>query len=167
MRESSTIQAFIEEGRVKELFEEARKIILRLGGIRFGEAGDAVVSRLDAISNLEKLEQLVERLLIVSSWDQLLGQEGRWSRGIPDMEESSTIRAFIEEGRRKGREEWLSEEEAGEARRIILRLGRIHFGKADDAVVSRLEAISDLEQLEQLVERLFIVSSWDELLSGE
>ena len=75
MCESSTIQAFIEEGRQEGRAGEARRIILRLGGIRFGEAGDAVVSRLDAISDLEKLEQLGDRLLIASSWDQLLGQE--------------------------------------------------------------------------------------------
>jgi hypothetical protein len=163
MEESSTIRAFIEEGRVKGLFEEARKIILRQGGIRFGEAGDAVVSRLDAISDLEKLEELVERLLIVSSWDQLLGQEEPWSRGITAMEESSTIRAFIEEGRQKG----LQEGRARQARKFILRQGRIRFGDGDDAVVSRLDAISNLEKLEQLVERVLIVSSWDELLSGE
>jgi hypothetical protein len=83
------------------------------------------------------------------------------------MEESSTIRAFIEEGRRKGLEEAREEGRAMEARRIIQLLGAIRFGEAGDAVVSRLEAISDLEQLEQLVERLFTVSSWDELLSGE
>ena len=75
------------------------------------------------------------------------------------MEESSTIRAFIEEGRVKGRIQ--------EARRMILRLGRVRFGVAGDALVSRLEAISDLEQLEQLVERILIISSWDELLTGE
>ena len=75
MRESSTIQAFIEEGRQEGRAGEARRIILRLGGIRFGEAGDAVRSRLEAISDLEQLGQLGERLLIASSWDQLLGQE--------------------------------------------------------------------------------------------
>ncbi len=75
MEESSTILAFIEEGRVMGLVEESRKMILRLGRIRFGEAGDAVVSGLDAISNLEKLEELVERLLIVLSWDELLSGE--------------------------------------------------------------------------------------------
>ena len=37
MRESSTIQAFLEEGRVKGLAEEARRIILFLGPMRFGE----------------------------------------------------------------------------------------------------------------------------------
>jgi len=87
------------------------------------------------------------------------------------MEESSTIRAFIEEGRRKGleeaREEAREEGRAMEARKIILFLGGIRFGEAGDTVVSRLDAISNLEKLEQLVERLLIVSSWDELLSGE
>ena len=72
------------------------------------------------------------------------------------MEESSTIRAFIEEGRVKG--------QIQEALRIILRLGRKRFG---DAVRSRLEVISDLERLESLGDRLLIVSSWDELLTGE
>src|SRR5271157_2309808 len=70
---------------------------------------------------------------------------------------------LIEEGRRKG----LEEGKAGEARRIILRQGRIRFGDAGDAVRSRLEAISDLEQLELLGDRLLIVSSWDQLLGQE
>ncbi len=87
------------------------------------------------------------------------------------MEESSTIRAFIEEGRRKGleeaREEAREEGRAMEARRIIQLLGAIRFGEAGDAVVSRLDAISNLEKLEQLVDRLFIVPSWDELFRGD
>jgi len=87
--------------------------------------------------------------------------------GITAMRESSTIQAFIEEGRRKGLQEGLEEGEAREARRIILRLGRIRFGEAGDAVLSRLEAISDLEQLELLGDRLLIVSSWDQLLGQE
>jgi hypothetical protein len=79
------------------------------------------------------------------------------------MEESSTIRASVEEGRQKG----LEEGQARVARRIILRLGRKRFGDAGDAVRSRLEAISDLERLESLGDRLLIVSGWDELLTGE
>ena len=43
------------------------------------------------------------------------------------MEESSTIQALIVEGRRKGLEEGLEEGRAGEARKIILRQGRIPF----------------------------------------
>ena len=87
------------------------------------------------------------------------------------MEESSTLRAFIEEGRQQGLQEGLEqrlkEGEVLEARRIILRLGRKRFGEAGDAVVSRLDAISNVGKLEQLVERLFDISSWDELFSGQ
>ena len=83
------------------------------------------------------------------------------------MEESSTIRAFIEEGRQKGFQEGLEEGRAGEARRIIMLQGRIRFGEAGAAVRSRLEAISDLERLELLGDRLLIVSSWDQLLGQE
>ena len=46
------------------------------------------------------------------------------------MRESPTIQAFIEEGRRKG----LEEGRAGEARKIILRLGRKRLGAVDETV---------------------------------
>ena len=59
------------------------------------------------------------------------------------------------------------EGKAGEARKIILHLGRKRFGEPDASVRSRLEAIWDLEKLEQLGERLLIVWSWDELLNEE
>jgi hypothetical protein len=77
------------------------------------------------------------------------------------MRESSTIQAFIEEGRRKG----LGEGKAGEARRIILRLGRKRLGAVDETVEAKLNEIVDLEQLEALTERIDQVSSWDELLA--
>ena len=77
------------------------------------------------------------------------------------MEESSTIQAFIEEGRRKG----LEEGKAGEARRIILRLGPKRLGAVDETVEAKLNATVDLERLEELTERIGQVSSWDELLA--
>ncbi len=73
MRESSTIQAFIEEGRRKGLEEgkagEARRIILLQGPMRFGAADDEVRNRLDEIQDLERLEDMIKRILIASSWD--------------------------------------------------------------------------------------------------
>ena len=74
MRESSTIQAFLEEGRVKGLAEEARTIILFLGPMRFGAADDEVRNRLDEIQDLEQLEDMIKRILIASSWDELFAQ---------------------------------------------------------------------------------------------
>jgi predicted transposase YdaD len=81
------------------------------------------------------------------------------------MCESSTIQAFIEEGRRKGREEGREEGRAGEARKIILRLGRKRLGAVDETVEAKLNEIVDLERLEALTERIDQVSSWDELLA--
>jgi len=81
------------------------------------------------------------------------------------MEESSTIQAFIEEGRRKGLKEGLEEGRAGEARRIILFLGPMRFGAADEEVKTRLDEIQDLEQLEDMIKRILIASSWDELFA--
>src|SRR5271157_4431640 len=60
--------------------------------------------------------------------------------GITAMRESSTIQAFIEEGRRKG----LEDGKAGEARRIILLQGPMRFGAADEEVKTRLDEIQDL-----------------------
>jgi predicted transposase YdaD len=85
--------------------------------------------------------------------------------GITAMRESSTIQAFIEEGRRKGLQEGLEEGEAREARRIILRLGRKRLGAVDETVEAKVNEIVDLEQLEALTERIDQVSSWDELLA--
>ena len=84
--------------------------------------------------------------------------------GITAMRESSTIQAFIEEGRRKG-QEGLEEGRAGEARKIILLQGPMRLGAADDEVKTRLDEIHDLEQLEDMIKRILIASSWDELLA--
>jgi len=85
--------------------------------------------------------------------------------GITAMRESSTIQAFIEEGRRKGLQEGLEEGEARAARRIILRLGRKRLGAVDETVEAKLNEIVDHERLEALTERVDQVSSWDELFA--
>ena len=74
MEESSTIQAFLEEGRVKGLAEDARRIIMLQGPMRFGAADEEVKTRLDEIQDLEQLEDMIKRILIASNWDELLAQ---------------------------------------------------------------------------------------------
>jgi hypothetical protein len=79
-------------------------------------------------------------------------------QGVPiAMRESVTFQAILEEGREEGRVE--------ELHRVILRLGRVRFGEADEATRSEIEAIRDIETLEELSERLVMVSSWAELLA--
>ena len=68
MRESVTYQAILEEGRVEEL----HRMILRQGRVRFGEVDETVRHQIEAIGDIETLEDLSERLVLVSSWAELL-----------------------------------------------------------------------------------------------
>jgi predicted transposase YdaD len=90
-------------------------------------------------------------ILKESSFYQLILKEGR------------------EEGREKGREEGRIEGQKvgqiAEAQKLLVRLGRMRFGRLDKATRTRIESIHDLERLERLSERLFTASNWDEFLA--
>ena len=88
MKESSTYQAIKAEGREegeeiglvkgKEIgkaegkAEEAIAILLRQGTKRFGTPALATVNQLQSTTDLQRLEQLTDRILEVESWDELL-----------------------------------------------------------------------------------------------
>ena len=72
MRESVTFQAILEEGREEGRVEELHRMILRQGRRRFGEPDEAVRQQIEAIRDIVVLEDLSERLVIVSSWDELM-----------------------------------------------------------------------------------------------
>jgi hypothetical protein len=80
MKESSTYQAIIEEGRVEGReegrvegrVEEARAILLRQGTKRFGPPTPQAQAALEAIIAIDRLELLSERLLDVESRHELL-----------------------------------------------------------------------------------------------
>lgn len=77
MEESVTYQAIVEEGMAKGLArgkrEEARKNLLLLGEKRFGPLPADGALALAVVEELEKLEQLLVRVLDVKSWEELLG----------------------------------------------------------------------------------------------
>ena len=77
------------------------------------------------------------------------------------MKESTTYQAILAEGRAEGR----AEGQAVEARKILLRQGSKRFGPPDARARAAVEAITDIDRLEKLTERLLDVSSWDELLA--
>jgi predicted transposase YdaD len=88
MRDSTTYQAILDEGRaegeIKGLIkgreeglamgqvEEARQLLLRLGRKKLGPLEATVQEAIRAINDLQRLELLFERLLDVSSWQDLL-----------------------------------------------------------------------------------------------
>jgi predicted transposase YdaD len=72
IEESSVYQGIFAKGRAEGRAEEARDALLRLGGKKLGKPSERVQTRLDAIDDLDRLNALLERILDVSSWDELL-----------------------------------------------------------------------------------------------
>lgn len=68
MIESSTYLGILDEGRL----DQARKTVLRLGQKKFGPASGEVVTTVNGIEDLGRLERLEEGILDVSSWSELL-----------------------------------------------------------------------------------------------
>jgi hypothetical protein len=68
MHESSTYQAILEEGEVRAL----QKALLRVGQKRFGPAQETVQNDIKGIQEIPRLERMTEKLLVASSWRELL-----------------------------------------------------------------------------------------------
>jgi predicted transposase YdaD len=82
-------------------------------------------------------------------------------QGMTTMEDSVTYQAILRKGWTKG----VTEGRTEEAKAILLRLGRKRFDLPDPASTAALEAITDLDRLERMSERLLEVTSWQELLA--
>jgi hypothetical protein len=76
MKESTTYQALVQEGlregRALGAVLEARKLLLRLGSKKLGRPSARTQAALAKITDLGRLEALVERLETVESWHALL-----------------------------------------------------------------------------------------------
>jgi hypothetical protein len=72
MKESTTYQGILEEGRQEGWRKGVRQTILRLGRQKFGPPRDAIGATLTTMTDLERLERMIDRILIASSWDDLL-----------------------------------------------------------------------------------------------
>jgi predicted transposase YdaD len=89
MKESSTYQAIVQEGlqeglqkglqegRMEGAVQEARKLLLRLGSKQLGPPSARTQATLARISDLERLETLIERLGAVETWHALLAENPR------------------------------------------------------------------------------------------
>jgi hypothetical protein len=68
MHESSAYELILEEGAIKE----AQRILLRQGQQRLGPPSEDTVSALKATQDLDRLDRLVDAVLSVASWQELL-----------------------------------------------------------------------------------------------
>lgn len=71
LEDSSMYPWFQERGKITE----ARTIILRLGQKRFGPPDETTTAAVRVVNDLERLERMSERLLDVTSWQDLLATE--------------------------------------------------------------------------------------------
>ena len=79
MRESSTYQAILdegrEEGREEGALREARKLLLRMGQRKFGAPEPAAEAAVQAIADLDRLERMSDRIFDATSWPDLLATQ--------------------------------------------------------------------------------------------
>ena len=77
MKESSTYQMILEEGRAEGRTEgavsEARKLLRRAGDGFFVHPDDRTAAAIDQIDDLARLESLFDRLRSATNWQELLG----------------------------------------------------------------------------------------------
>jgi hypothetical protein len=71
MRDSVTYQAILDEGREEGQIQLAHKTLLRQGTRRFHEPSEEIRLRIEALANIEKLENLLDRVIEVQSWEEL------------------------------------------------------------------------------------------------
>lgn len=68
MRESSTYQAILEEGRL----EQSQRLLLLLGRSYCGKASAAIQAVIAGLSDLERLERMIQQAPKATSWTDLL-----------------------------------------------------------------------------------------------
>ncbi|MCI0461812.1 MAG: hypothetical protein L0Z62_33090 [Gemmataceae bacterium] len=73
MKESSTFQAILEEGRTEGAVNEARKLLRVFGDQTFGPPDSQMATAIEQINDLRRLEDLCNRLPSAGSWQELLG----------------------------------------------------------------------------------------------
>lgn len=71
------------------------------------------------------------------------------------MRESDTYLAIVEEG------------SIAEVRKLIVSLGKKWLGTPDPTIITALNGITDLENLERIHQRLGEVKTWQELLTTQ
>jgi predicted transposase YdaD len=62
----------LAEGFIEGRIDEARQAVLQLGRKKLGQPDDGVRMRIAAIADVDRLNSLLERILEVASWDELL-----------------------------------------------------------------------------------------------
>ena len=72
MKNSSTYQIILNEGREEQKIITTRELLLRFAVKRLGAPSEATRAKLEAITDVTALVNLHDRIESVESWDELL-----------------------------------------------------------------------------------------------
>ena len=87
---------------------------------------------------------------------------GAWRTGLKEWNVLTS--PIVEEWKAEAALAATAQANLNEARRILVRLGRKRWGDPPAAKLAALSAVTDLEYLEEMAERLLDANTWDELL---
>jgi predicted transposase YdaD len=77
IEESSVYQGILKKGEAQGIaegrIEDARESLLRLGSKKLGPPVAKFEAEIAALADLDRLHDLIDRILDVSTWDELLG----------------------------------------------------------------------------------------------
>ncbi|MGF1581831.1 MAG: hypothetical protein ACFCD0_21085 [Gemmataceae bacterium] len=73
MKESETYMMILDEGKEIGREEATRNMLRIFGEERFGPLDNSDEAKLEAIKNLDKLQELARKLAKVSGWKELFG----------------------------------------------------------------------------------------------
>ncbi len=98
--------------------------------------------------------------------DELIGEITTMVLGIRGIEESSVYQDILAKGEAKGEARGEAKGRVEDAREILIRHGTKKFGPPSEQVKRQVAALSDLERLHDLIDRVLDVANWDELLAS-
>ena len=90
-------------------------------------------------------------------------------KGVEGMKESATYQAIMDVGRLEGMRQGLAKRKLEVMleglHSSLLRIGRKRLGKVSAKTKAAIEAITDIDRFEEMVDGLLDVSTWQELLA--
>jgi hypothetical protein len=118
-----------------------------------------MADRIDAEATTKVAEEIWTSTFILMGLRYSTEQTEAVLKGVLTMKESVTLYAVLERGRAEGQEMG----RRSEAINLLLKLGRKRLGPPDPRTIASIEATVDLARIEQLLENVLDVASWDEL----
>lgn len=161
----------LEERRYEEAeLASMQNLVAALFRLENSRAPEDVCQVIEALNEwLQNPEQSDVRRAFVGWLRQVLLPRRMPEAEVPELENLQEVKTMLAERVREWTEQWREEgREKGrveELHRTILRLGRERFGEADETTRQNIEAIRDIDALEELSVRLIKVSSWVQLLA--